>query len=92
LYEGFGLTVLEAAACATAVACSDIPALREVMGSAAEYFDPQNVQNMTDVLAGLLEKAERREDLAHLGLARAKHFSWKQSAIATINNYESLSR
>ncbi|MGE5297663.1 MAG: glycosyltransferase family 4 protein [Acidobacteriaceae bacterium] len=87
-YEGFGLTVLEAAACGTPVACSDIPTLREVMGQAAEYFDPNNIENMADVLSGIIASPNRAEELANLGLSRVKHFSWKQAALETINVYK----
>ena len=41
LYEGFGLPVLEAMARGVPVACSDIPALREVAGDAALPFSPR---------------------------------------------------
>lgn len=88
--EGFGLPVIESAACGTAVACSDIPTLREVMGSAAEYFDPENLDNITDVLRSLMSDPKRREDLANLGLARTKHFDWKKAAQETINVYETV--
>jgi glycosyltransferase involved in cell wall biosynthesis len=85
--EGFGLTVLEAAVCGTPIACSDIPVLREVAGQAAEYFDPNNLDNMTDVIKGLLDKPERLEELANLALARSKHFSWQKAAKETLEVY-----
>lgn len=88
MMEGFGLTALEAAACGVPVACSDIPTLREVMGQGAEYFDPENLDNMTEVLHGILTKKERMEELANLSLSRSKHFSWKQAATETISVYE----
>jgi glycosyltransferase involved in cell wall biosynthesis len=87
LMEGFGLTALEAAVTGTPVSCSDIPTLREILGQAAEYFDPNNLDNMTDVLYGLLQKPERLEELANLGLRRANFFSWKKAAEETINLY-----
>ncbi len=88
LEEGFGLTVLESAACGTTVACSDIPTLREVMGQAAEYFDPHNVDNIVDVLEDLLNKPMKREELANAGLRRSQHFDWKIAAQETIKVYE----
>jgi glycosyltransferase involved in cell wall biosynthesis len=90
LHEGFGLPLLESAARGTGVACSDIPTLREVMGQAAEYFDPTNLDNIVDVLAGLLSNPLRMEELANLALNRVKHFSWKQTAAETLNIYQSI--
>jgi len=88
LMEGFGLTPLEAAACGTPVACSDIPTLREIMGQGAEYFDPNNLENMTDVLLELLKSPKRLEELANLALSRSKFFSWQQAAAETVMAYE----
>lgn len=88
LIEGFGLPPLEAAACGTPSACSDIPSLREIMGQGAEYFDPNNLENMVDVLAALLRDPKRLEDLANAALRRAGHFSWKQAAAQTILLYK----
>jgi glycosyltransferase involved in cell wall biosynthesis len=86
--EGFGLTLLEAAACGVPITCSDIPSLREVAGQAAEYFDPNNLDNMIDVMKNLLNKPERLEELANLALARSKHFSWKKAAEETMEVYK----
>ncbi len=87
LMEGFGLTVLEAAVCGTPIACSDIPVLREVAGQAAEYFDPNNLDNMTEVLRELLQKPHRLEELANQALSRSKHFSWDKAAKETMEIY-----
>jgi hypothetical protein len=90
LIEGFGLTALEAANTGTPIAASDIPTLREVLGQGAEYFDPDNLENMIEVLFNLLQNPNRLEELANLALARSKHFSWKIAAEKTIQTYQSL--
>ena len=89
LAEGFGLIALEAATCGTALAISDIPTLREMMGSGAVYFDPNNVGNIADTLDELLRNAQKREDLANAALRRTQYFSWKKAASETIELYES---
>jgi glycosyltransferase involved in cell wall biosynthesis len=50
LYEGFGLPVAEALAFGRPVVCSDIPAVREVAGAAAHYFNPRDVDSMVAAL------------------------------------------
>jgi glycosyltransferase involved in cell wall biosynthesis len=48
LWEGFGLPVGEALAAGTRVVCSDLPALREVAGEDATYFDPSEPEAIAD--------------------------------------------
>ncbi len=86
--EGFGLPILEAGACGVPIACSDIPVLREVAGSGAEYFDQNNLENMTETLKNLIEKPSRLEELANLALSRSKHFSWNKAAKETMEVYK----
>ena len=74
LYEGFGQPPLEAMACATPVAVSDIPPLREVCGDAAVYFDPLD----PDGIAAGIEAALARG--GGDGPARAAQFTWERCA------------
>src|SRR5262249_13609298 len=46
LDEGYGLTVAEAMACGTPVACARRGALPEVAGTAALYFDPEDTADV----------------------------------------------
>jgi glycosyltransferase involved in cell wall biosynthesis len=48
LWEGFGLPVAEALATGTRVVCSDIPALRELAGEDATYFDPSTPEAISE--------------------------------------------
>ena len=41
-YEGFGMPIVEAAYFNAPLALSDIPVFREVAGSSAQYFDPND--------------------------------------------------
>ena len=74
LYEGFGQPPLEAMACATPVAVSDIPPLREVCGDAAEYFDPLEPE---DIARGIRDAIARG---GASGPARAARFTWDECA------------
>jgi glycosyltransferase involved in cell wall biosynthesis len=83
LYEGFGLPVLEAMACGTPVACSNVSSLPEVAGDAALYFDPAAVESVTATLSRLVFDAELRDQIAQAGLRRAAGFSWQHTATLT---------
>ncbi len=90
LYEGFGLPVLEAMACGTPVACSDVASLPEVAGDAALMFDPHRVECIGAALTQLLRDSDLRGDLAMRGRQRAMSFSWECTAAATAEQYAKL--
>jgi glycosyltransferase involved in cell wall biosynthesis len=90
VYEGFGLPILEAMACGAPVACSNTSSLPELGGDVARYFDPYDVDDMTETIDALLKNAELREKLAADGLQRAAEFSWERTARETIDVYNAL--
>jgi glycosyltransferase involved in cell wall biosynthesis len=83
LWEGFGLPVLEAMACGTPVITSNISALKEVAGEAAILVDPYATGEITAAMQDLLQDQELRLCLRDRGLARAKQFTWQQTATVT---------
>jgi glycosyltransferase involved in cell wall biosynthesis len=86
-HEGFGIPVLEAMAQDTAVVCSDIPALREVGGDAAEFVLPDDVDAWVEVFRDLLLHDDARRALADRGRARVQGFSWPRCAAETAAVY-----
>ena len=77
LHEGFGIPVLEAMACGTAVVTSRGGALEETAGAAAVLVDPLDAES---IAAGIGEAEQRREELRTAGLARAADFTWARAA------------
>lgn len=88
LYEGFGLPVLEAMSAGRAVLVSDRGALPEVAGDAAVVVDAARVDSMRDGLARLLASPGLREELGRKGRARARAYSWEQTAELTFQAYQ----
>ncbi|TAM61022.1 glycosyltransferase family 1 protein [bacterium] len=85
LYEGFGLPVLEAMACGTAVVASRRSALPEVAGDAAYYVDqPGDVEAWCDALGRIENDPELTATLRVRGRARAASFSWDRTAEVTL--------
>jgi len=87
LYEGFGLPPLEAMACGTPVAAANTPALCEVLGSAALFVDPEDVQGWADAIQRLVEDEPLHGRLRVDGLARAARFRWEDTARAYLQLY-----
>lgn len=81
LYEGFGMPIIEAMSAGVPVACSNVTSLPEVAGNAALFFDPRNVDEITDTINKIYCNEKLRKRLIQLGLERAKYFSDKDSMI-----------
>jgi glycosyltransferase involved in cell wall biosynthesis len=82
--ESFGLPLLEAMACGSAVIASDIPVAREVCGDGAWYYRPGDPADLAEKLDRLLVDARARESLADAGSARARRFPWGRTAGLTL--------
>lgn len=77
--EGFGLPVIEALACGTIVAVSDIPVLREVGGAAAVYCPVADISAWVKTVEQLLENPTSAPAY-NLRLAQAEKYSWSTHA------------
>ena len=90
LYEGFGLTPLEAMACGAAVASSNASSMPEVLGDAALYFDPRSVEQGARAVISVLDNENLCKEFGRKGRERAKLFSWERTAQLTISAYKQL--
>ncbi|QEI43610.1 D-inositol 3-phosphate glycosyltransferase [Dolichospermum sp. UHCC 0315A] len=84
LWEGFGLPVLEAMACATPVITSNVSSLPEVAGDAAILINPYNPGEITAAMTTIINDSETRKQLSEKGLKRANQFSWEKTGLATV--------
>jgi len=87
LYEGFGLTALEAMRCGTPVVVSDSSSLPEVVGESAYVVSPRNVEQIADVVYNILINPELREGMVERGFKRVKEYSWERTALKTLKAY-----
>jgi glycosyltransferase involved in cell wall biosynthesis len=83
LWEGFGLPVLEAMACGTAVITSNCSALPEVAADAAILVDPYRVDAIAEALHAVATDVNLRSHLEELALQQASHFSWRKTGERT---------
>lgn len=90
LYEGFGLPILEGFDASVPVIASNSGALPEVGGDACVYFDPLNVQQLSDSMQKISVDKKLKEDLVKKGKNRLKLFSWKKTAEGVLSVLESI--
>ncbi|HOX96071.1 MAG TPA: glycosyltransferase family 1 protein [Candidatus Woesebacteria bacterium] len=87
VYEGFGLSPLQAMACGAPVAVSNISSLPEVVGDAGVLFDPASVES---IAAGIIEAIENRKELKKKSLVQASKFTWEKAAEETYAVYKQV--
>jgi glycosyltransferase involved in cell wall biosynthesis len=89
-YEGFGLPPLEAMACGAPVVTSDIPVIRETVGTAALLVDPSKADDLASAIVKLLDDKQARGRLSVLGQDHARTFSWLDTARKTLDVYRAV--
>jgi glycosyltransferase involved in cell wall biosynthesis len=92
LFEGFGLPVVEAMAAGCPVACSNTTSLPELVGDAAETFDPTDAEDISDAIYVLMNDPEKRSINIQKAKERAAKFSWYNTAVKTIQVYKETYR
>jgi len=90
LYEGFGIPPLEAMTFGCPVVCSNTSSIPEVVGDAAELFDPRDEEMMCAAMERVVTDTARSKKLIGAGYDRVKQFSWTKCAQETLNIYHSL--
>lgn len=92
LYEGFGLTPLEALATGAAVVSSDTSVMPEVLGDSADYISPTDVSQAVLKIYQALFVIPQTEDLKAKRRSQARKFTWKRTGETTFEAYEQYAR
>lgn len=87
LYEGFGLTILEAMQCGTPVVVSNTSSLPEVAGRAGFKANPLKIEETADIVYNVLVNKHLRSQMKDLGYDQVKQFSWENAAKQTLEVY-----
>jgi len=92
--EGFGLPVLEALACGTAVVASDISALRETGGALATYCPVADVHAWVSAVLAQLRASADGDAAAPVEqaarMAHARKFAWSDYARRMVDVYRDV--
>lgn len=90
LFEGFGMTLLEAMACGTPVITSNVSSMPEVVGDSGMLVDPNSSQAIAHAVLDLYKNPPLYTDLVEKGLTRVKPFTWQNTAEQVATIYEKL--
>lgn len=91
IYEGFGLPPLEAMSNRCPVVSSNTSSMPEIIGDAAEFFDPAYTDSMVSAIENVVFSTQRRQELISKGIHRVKLFTWKSCAEKHLDLYRSMS-
>ena len=90
LYEGFGLTVLEALASGLPVVSSNTPAVKEVSKDFALTCDPNDAEKYAYFIDLLFFNDSLCKKMSSEGIIHAGNFSWSETARKTIDVYKEM--
>lgn len=84
LKEGFSLTPLEAQYFSLPCAISSIPCHKEIYGDSVLYFDPLNIDDMSEKINKVITDEGLRKILREKGLKNVDKYGWSTTAETTL--------
>ena len=90
LYEGFGLPPLEAMVFGCPTITSNAASLPEICGDATIYFDPYDIDEITDSMMQIMGSATLRAKMVEKGYKQVKKFSKEVAVDKHITLFKSI--
>ena len=89
LYEGSGVTILEAMRSGAMITSSRVGGIEEVAGDVPIFFNPESVASMQAAIRRAMEETpEQRKQRAHHGHQIATEFTWDKCAWKTLSAFK----
>ncbi len=88
--EGFGMPPLEALQCGTPAAISSAGPLPEIVGDLAEYFDPDDMRRLAEIMLLRAKKPDLFAVDSHKVKNKLSLYNWKDMAAKTLEVYKTF--
>jgi glycosyltransferase involved in cell wall biosynthesis len=89
-HEGFGIPPLEAMACGTPVVAASTYSLPEVLGQAALFCNPNDLEEMAEQIDAIMNQPAQRAELIRKGYAQASRYTCEECARQTLSHYRRI--
>jgi glycosyltransferase involved in cell wall biosynthesis len=89
-FEGFGLPVVEAMQCGLAVCASSSSSIPELIDYKNTLFNPADEEDIAAKIMMVLGDENLRKELGAKSLENAKRFSWRKTAVQTLDIYRKV--
>jgi len=90
LYEGFGITLIEAMSLGTPVITTNTSCLPEIVENAGIITDPYNIDDIAMAIQNLTNNSRVNKQYKEKGLNRSKLFTWDNMVKQTYKIYKKL--
>ncbi|KKS68900.1 hypothetical protein A3A14_04560 [Candidatus Daviesbacteria bacterium RIFCSPLOWO2_01_FULL_43_38] len=90
LYEGFGITAVEAMACGTPAIVSNVSSMPEAVGSAGLLINPQSVTQIEQAIRAISGDCKLRAKKSAESIKQAEKFSWGKMTKTVLRVFESV--
>jgi len=89
--EGFGIPPLEAMSYGTPVAAANTSSIPEILKNAAQYFDPDDIEALVELMRQAADEPDRFTNLVKEGERLAESYTWHKTAKMTLEVYNNQS-
>ena len=86
--ETFGQIIVESMAAGLPIASSNKACMPEILGEAAVYFDPLNIEEIKLCIKALLDSENKRFSIAIKAHERSKKYTWEKTSMQTFNFFK----
>lgn len=90
LYEGFGITIIEAMSYGVPVVAGKTQALVEIGQGGCLFADPKNSNDIAEKISEVLTNKTLRNQLIKSGKALVKNYTWEKTAKETLEVYKNV--